>query len=92
LCPGGQDYVAQLLWRRGRRWAALYRLDLAQPQRVSTTAQLAALDRAMAAHRTCRDCGIDTGHRLPVAEDGRRRCWPCTHPDDLIEAPMEVAA
>src|SRR2546430_15245780 len=49
LCPGGQDYVAQLVWRRGRRWAALYRLDLARPSRTRTGAQRAAPERAMAA-------------------------------------------
>ena len=76
LCPGGQDYVAQLLWRRGQRWAALYRLDLAQPKRTPTPAQRAALDRAMAARRTCRDCGTDTGFYLP--RDAGRRCWRCT--------------
>jgi hypothetical protein len=81
LCPGGQDWVAQLRWRRGRRWARLYRLDLAAPKRVPTPAQLAALKRANTARRTCTACGVDTGHPLPPDD---RRCWPCTesdHPD-----------
>jgi hypothetical protein len=81
LCPGGQDWVAQIRWRRGRRWARLYRLDLATPKRVPSARQFAALEIANTARRTCRACGIDTGHALPPTD---RRCWPCTesdHPD-----------
>jgi hypothetical protein len=87
LCPGRHGYVAQLVWRRGRRWAALYRLDLAQPQRSPTPAQRAALERAMAARRTCRVCGTDGGFCLPRAAQGR--CWPCTQ---SRTTPPEVAA
>jgi hypothetical protein len=76
LCPGGQEYVAQLVWRRGRRWAALYRLDLAVPSPGATTAQLAALRRADRALRTCTGCGQVWGFRLPMSNG--RTCWPCT--------------
>lgn len=76
LCPGRQQYVAQLKWRAGRRWAALYRVDLAVPKRTATAAQRAALGRAMASRRTCRLCGTDVGFYLP--RSAGRRCWPCT--------------
>jgi hypothetical protein len=89
LCPGGHDYVAQLKWRRGRRWAALYRVDLAAPKRVPTTAQHAALQRALAARRTCRTCGVDAGFCLPRSEG--RRCWPCIQRSEATTA-TEVAA
>jgi hypothetical protein len=45
LCPGGHDLWGQLKWRRGTRWAALYRLDLAAPSPRRTPAQQAALAR-----------------------------------------------
>lgn len=76
LCPGGQDYVAQLVWRRGKRWAALYRVDLAVPSPGATTAQLAALRRAERVLRTCTECGRVWDFRLPRFNG--RRCWPCT--------------
>ncbi|WP_327349015.1 RRQRL motif-containing zinc-binding protein [Streptomyces europaeiscabiei] len=37
--------------------AGLFSVDLAKPKRVPTLAQEWALDRAMAARQTCRDCG-----------------------------------
>ncbi|GAB3823884.1 hypothetical protein GCM10027610_001390 [Dactylosporangium cerinum] len=36
LRPGGQDIAAQILWRRGKRRAYLYRIDLALPKRTAT--------------------------------------------------------
>jgi hypothetical protein len=59
LRPGGQDIAAQILWRRGKRRAYLYREDLAQPKRTATPAQLAAIDRALRARRICPTCGIE---------------------------------
>jgi hypothetical protein len=56
LRPGGQDVVAQLMWRKGKRVAYLYRIDLAVPKRTATAAQLAALDKALLARRTCPAC------------------------------------
>ena len=74
LCPGGQDIVAQVVWDRGRQWAGLYRLDLAQPKRVPTVAQRRSLAAAMAARRRCHRCGRDAGRCLPRTS---RLCWPC---------------
>jgi hypothetical protein len=77
LCPGRHGPVAQIVWRQGRRWAALYRLDLAMPSPGATTAQLAALYRAHLALRTCQgDCGRTFSHRLPRSTG--RRCVICT--------------
>ncbi|WP_229787864.1 RRQRL motif-containing zinc-binding protein [Actinokineospora fastidiosa] len=80
LCPGGQDWVAQLKWRRGRRWAALYRLDLAQPSPGATTAQLVSLEKAQRVLRTCTECGRIAPYRLPRFNG--RRCWPCDSSHD----------
>src|SRR4051794_757655 len=57
LAPGGQEPWAQLVWRRDRRFAWLYRADLAKPKRKATPAQLAAVQAALAARRVCAECG-----------------------------------
>ncbi|AKA03605.1 hypothetical protein SAZ_14935 [Streptomyces noursei ZPM] len=70
LRPGGQDVVAQLerpRRRRGPLIAYLYRIDLAQPIRPMTAARWAALDKALAARRTCPTCGQDAGYTLPTS-------------------------
>lgn len=75
LCPGGQEPYAVLLIRRnGRRWAWLYRLDLARPSRTPSPLQLNALDKAMAERRRCRQCGVVQDYCVSVA-DGR--CYEC---------------
>ncbi|WFE46358.1 RRQRL motif-containing zinc-binding protein [Verrucosispora sp. WMMD1129] len=65
LRPGGHDPVAQILWRRGKRIAYLYRLDLAAPKRVATPAQRQAIAKALRARRTCRDCGQVKPYYIP---------------------------
>jgi hypothetical protein len=65
LRPGGQPVSAQILWRRGLRVAYLYRADLALPKRQATPAQLAAIDKALAARRTCPVCGTEKEYCLP---------------------------
>ncbi|MEU4772475.1 RRQRL motif-containing zinc-binding protein [Micromonospora sp. NPDC023644] len=65
LRPGGHDPVAQILWRRGKRLAYLYRLDLAQPKRVATPAQREAIAKALRARRTCRTCGLVQPYYIP---------------------------
>ncbi len=65
LRPGCQPIAAQILWRRGKRKAYLYRLDQAQPKRAATVAQLAALDKAMRVRRTCTTCGTEKPYFIP---------------------------
>jgi hypothetical protein len=67
LRPGGQDPAAQILWRhhKHRRVAYLYREDLALPKRIATPAQRAAIDRALAARRTCPTCGAEKTYYIP---------------------------
>jgi hypothetical protein len=57
LQPARQPIVAQLLWRKGKRVAYLYRIELARPKRPATPAQLAALAKANTVLRTCTTCG-----------------------------------
>jgi hypothetical protein len=65
LRPGGQEIAAQMLWRRGKRCAYLYRIDLALPKRTATPAQRAALDKAMRVRRTCTTCGQTKNYCIP---------------------------
>ncbi|SCG63252.1 RRQRL motif-containing zinc-binding protein [Micromonospora coxensis] len=65
LRPGGHDPVAQILWRRGKRVAYLYRLDLAAPKRTATPAQREAIAKALRARRTCAVCGLVQPYYIP---------------------------
>jgi hypothetical protein len=65
LRPGRQDIAAQILWRKGKRVAYLYRIDCALPKRTATEAQLAALDKAMTMRRTCPTCRQVKGYCIP---------------------------
>ena len=75
LRPGGQQPIAQILWRRGLRVAYLYRTDLALPRRQATRAQLAAIGKALAARRTCPVCGTEKDYCLPRSTG---QCNDCT--------------
>jgi hypothetical protein len=74
LRPGGVEPVARLEWRRGRRFAELYRLDRAKPKRPMTAAKWAALAAAMRARRTCPRCEKDAGYVIPSSLG---RCLDC---------------
>jgi hypothetical protein len=67
LCPGGNPVVAQLMWAAGRATKAAYFYDLrtATPKRIPSPAQLAALQRAMTARRTCPECGQVKPYVIP---------------------------
>ncbi len=75
LRPGGQQPVAQILWRKGKRVAYLYREDLAKPKRTATPAQLTALAKAMRVRRTCPSCGIVKPYCIPLSAGS---CNDCT--------------
>lgn len=75
LRPGGQQPIAQILWRRGLRVAYLYRADLALPRRQATPAQLTALAKALAARRTCPVCGTEKAYCMPRSTG---QCNDCT--------------
>ena len=67
LQPARQPVTAQIIWRhRGkRRIAYLYRTDQAAPKRLATPAQLAAVDAALRARRTCPSCGAEKPYYIP---------------------------
>ncbi|WP_320069027.1 RRQRL motif-containing zinc-binding protein [Micromonospora sp. RTGN7] len=84
LCPGRQPIAAQVLWRGvgGTRAAYLHRVDLAQPKRTATPAQLRAIGKALTARRTCPTCGSLRPYYIPRSLG---ECLTCAYP-------MEVAA
>ena len=65
LQPARQPVAAQILWRKGKRVAHLYRLDLARPKRPATPAQLAALAKANTVLRTCTTCRQVKDYYIP---------------------------
>lgn len=74
LTPGGQRADDIVWFNGGLAWGWLYRVDLAQPKRPATPAQMAAIARANTARRTCQGCGTDTGRYLTP---GQRLCGDC---------------
>jgi hypothetical protein len=76
LRPGGQPVAAQLMWRRGKRVAYLYLIDLALPKRTATAAQLAALDKANRAKRVCPACGEVKPYQIPRRAGACLDCTP----------------
>ena len=78
LRPNGQDIAAQILWRHRQhiRCAYLYRLDLAEPKRAATPAQLAAVGKALLARRVCRHCGITRPYYIPRRTGACLICEP----------------
>lgn len=89
LTPGRQPIAGQILWRRGRRVAYLYREDLARPKRAATDAQLAALLRAHVAQSTCPTCGTEYPYYIP-----RRfgECLDCHQRSATVAASREEPA
>ncbi|OLM27901.1 hypothetical protein Ae717Ps2_7119 [Pseudonocardia sp. Ae717_Ps2] len=79
LAPCGAAPVAQVVCRRGRRWALLWDPAELGPKRVPSPAQLAALDRALAARRRCPICRLDAGYCIPRSIGSCLECAsPCT--------------
>ncbi|MFC9484658.1 RRQRL motif-containing zinc-binding protein [Streptomyces hydrogenans] len=67
LRPGGAEPVARIECCGGKRWAWLYRIDLAKPKRPMTLAKEAALDKVMAKRQTCPGpCGRRYFHYIPL--------------------------
>jgi hypothetical protein len=78
LRPGGNDPVAQILWRHRKqtRIAYLYRIDLAKPKRTATPAQRTAIDKALLARRTCPVCRQLKDYFMPRSTGACLICEP----------------
>lgn len=79
-----QDPCAQVLRPRARREplvAYLYDITLAAPRRPWTAAKQAAVEKAAAARKVCRNCGDRLDY---VPRD--YTCWPC-HDDPTRNQP-----
>ncbi|MYW08591.1 hypothetical protein GT034_09585 [Streptomyces sp. SID2563] len=94
LRPGGAEPVARIECLGGQRWAWLYRIDLAKPKLPMTLAKEAALDKAMAARQTCRQCGRRYHHVLPISLETCLECHDGTPaaPDSYIPPALPMAA
>jgi hypothetical protein len=75
LRPGGQDPVAEIECRGGKRRAWLYEIDKALPIRPMTFAKEVALDKAMAKRQTCPSCSRRYYHCLSLKSLGS--CLEC---------------
>ncbi len=88
LRPGGQDPVAQLMWRsrragsvNGIRTAWLYRISLAAPKRVMTPARAHAVALALRARRTCPTCCLVFTYCIPTSLGECPNCAFGTEPE-----------
>ncbi|MFG3423405.1 RRQRL motif-containing zinc-binding protein [Micromonospora sp. NPDC048063] len=79
LRPGGQPVAAQVMWRGvgGDRVAYLYKVDQAATKRTATTAQLAAIGKALAVRRTCPTCLVMQPYYIPRSLG---ECLDCAEP------------
>lgn len=82
LRPGGQEPVAQIIWRQwgADAFAWLYDVEKALPKRTPSPAVLEAVGKALAARRTCGRCGQDAGYCLPKTGPYTGLCNDCTLP------------
>ncbi|MGW3297640.1 RRQRL motif-containing zinc-binding protein [Streptomyces xiamenensis] len=78
LRPGGHAPVAQIVWPRSGRWAALYEVTKALPVRPMTPGRWHAVAAMMIANSTCPKCGEVRDHYY-----SRRLgcCGPCAAAD-----------
>src|SRR4051812_20957905 len=76
LRPGG-PVVAQVVWKRGERWADLFDVGVAKPKKAMTPAQAAALEKARIAQRRCPGCKEDTGMVIWARFRPERDCPHC---------------
>jgi len=84
-----QDPYGLLVWKRGRRTAELYRLDLAIPARSMSARWLASIEAMGRAHRTCRRCGRQFDRYLPTSTWRCAEC--CAETGDWGEPDHRVA-
>lgn len=92
LRPGGQQPVAQILWkhrtsgRTQRRVAYLYDTSKAKPKREPTPAQQAAISKALQARKTCPSCQQVQDYCIPQS---RGECNTCADLAEGITRPGE---
>jgi ribosomal protein L37AE/L43A len=83
-----QDLYGLIVWKRGKRTAGLYRLDLTLPARRKTAALLATVEIMEQARRTCRRCKKKQPYRMPTST---WKCWTCMEKTGDYGEPAAVA-
>jgi len=78
LRPGGQRIIAQILWwhKKQTRVAYLYDITCAKAKRTATSAQRAAIDKALLARRTCPTCHLVREYYIPRRHGECLDCIP----------------
>lgn len=84
LRPGG-SVKAQVVWKRGRRWADLYDVAEAKPKQAPTAAQLVALEKAQEVRRTCPQCKTIYPFILGPSWQPWRDCGECQRQGHIEE-------
>lgn len=79
--PNGQDPVAQIKWKRGKRFAVLYRDDLAADKRQPTPAMRRSLENALRARRFCQTGKHYVDH---CVRGPKRQCSECYGADPEV--------
>lgn len=74
LRPAGQDPVAEIRWRRGKRVAYLYDPTAGRPVRPMTPGRWRSHHAMMRARRTCPACRQVRGYVIPTSLG---TCLPC---------------
>jgi len=74
LRPGGQDPVAEIRWRRGRRVAYLYDPATALPVRPMTPGRARSVNAMLRARRICPECRQEQNYCIPRSLG---TCVPC---------------
>lgn len=77
LRPAGQEPVAEIRWRRSRRFAYLYDPATARPVQPMTPGRWRSHAAMMRARRTCPNCRTDRGYVIPTTLGC---CVPCADP------------
>jgi len=88
LAPASAWPVGQLVFSHRRREVRALLYDRAElvAKRVPSAAELAALDRALAARRRCPACGWDVGYCIPTSLGC---CVDCAYPDLTTTEPPD---
>jgi hypothetical protein len=95
LRPAGQQPVAVLVFghrqpgRRPVEYTSLYRIADAEPKRVASPAQRDAIEKALAARRTCQRCGQEQDYYLSTVS---RMCGPCSDATGFWDGRTGLAA
>lgn len=83
--------VAYVEWRRKQRIYYLYEMEQTRPSRAPSEAQLAALEKALVARKTCQQCKEVKSYVLYRAGEPCERCQAVNEEQGRLEDKLEAA-